>query len=205
MTIAISPREGASPSRPSGPRARTSLVPVSGPGPGARVVSWLTSTDHKVIGNLYLVTSFAFFLLGGVMALVIRAELFQPGLQVVATPRGYMLLSPLRPEGIVKTVVTRHGDYKSMEEELRIMVNNGARVLNVIVEHPVYGEITGNLMISTPEDVSRFMDNITGSEGEPLSSLTGGVHLHTLEVRDEASWKKILRALKEKNYLPDEK
>ena len=60
-------------------------------------------------------------------------------------------------------------------------------------------------MISTPEDVSRFMDNITGSEGEPLSSLTGGVHLHTLEVRDEASWKKILRALKEKNYLPDEK
>jgi transcriptional regulator of NAD metabolism len=49
------------------------------------------------------------------------------------------------------------------------------------------------------------MDNITGSEGEPLSSLTGGVHLHTLEVRDEASWKKILRALEEKNYLPDEK
>jgi len=132
---------------------------------------------------------------------VLRAE----GLQVVATPRGYMLLSPLRPEGIVKTVVTRHGDYKSMEEELRIMVNNGARVLNVIVEHPVYGEITGNLMISTPEDVSRFMDNITGSEGEPLSSLTGGVHLHTLEVRDEVSWKKILSALKEKNYLPDEK
>ena len=89
MTIAISPREGASPSRPSGPRARTSLVPVSGPGPGARVVSWLTSTDHKVIGNLYLVTSFAFFLLGGVMALVIRAELFQPGLQVVATKEQY--------------------------------------------------------------------------------------------------------------------
>ncbi|NLT53709.1 MAG: cytochrome c oxidase subunit I [Actinomycetales bacterium] len=62
---------------------------MSGPGPGARVVSWLTSTDHKVIGNLYLVTSFAFFLLGGVMALVIRAELFQPGLQVVATKEQY--------------------------------------------------------------------------------------------------------------------
>ncbi|GAB3444024.1 cytochrome c oxidase subunit I [Phycicoccus ginsengisoli] len=47
---------------------------------------WLTSTDHKVIGNLYLVTSFGFFLLAGVLALLIRAELFKPGLQVVDNP-----------------------------------------------------------------------------------------------------------------------
>jgi cytochrome c oxidase subunit 1 len=52
-------------------------------------VGWLTSTDHKVIGNLYLVTSFAFFMIGGVMALVIRAELFDPGLQVVASKEQY--------------------------------------------------------------------------------------------------------------------
>ncbi|HLU74240.1 MAG TPA: cytochrome c oxidase subunit I, partial [Nonomuraea sp.] len=45
--------------------------------------SWLSSTDHKVIGYLYLITSFGFFLAGGVMALVIRAELAQPGLQLV--------------------------------------------------------------------------------------------------------------------------
>ncbi|HZX04627.1 cytochrome c oxidase subunit I [Kribbella sp.] len=43
----------------------------------------LSSTDHKVIGQLYLVTSFTFFLIGGVMALVIRAELAEPGLQFV--------------------------------------------------------------------------------------------------------------------------
>ncbi|MFD7155057.1 cytochrome c oxidase subunit I [Kribbella sp. NPDC059898] len=43
----------------------------------------LSTTDHKVIGELYLVTSFAFFLVGGVMALVIRAELAEPGLQFV--------------------------------------------------------------------------------------------------------------------------
>ena len=44
---------------------------------------WLTTTDHKLIGHLYLITSFAFFLIGGVMALVIRAELAKPGLQIV--------------------------------------------------------------------------------------------------------------------------
>ncbi|MBO0813233.1 MAG: cbb3-type cytochrome c oxidase subunit I, partial [Microlunatus sp.] len=41
----------------------------------------LTTTDHKVIGNLYFVTSFVFFLIGGVFALGIRAELAFPGLQ----------------------------------------------------------------------------------------------------------------------------
>jgi cytochrome c oxidase subunit 1 len=43
----------------------------------------LSTTDHKVIGQLYLVTSFAFFLVAGVMALIIRAELAEPGLQIV--------------------------------------------------------------------------------------------------------------------------
>jgi cytochrome c oxidase subunit 1 len=50
---------------------------------GNVVVSWLTSTDHKVIGNLYLISSFGFFLVGGVMAMVIRAELGRPGTQFV--------------------------------------------------------------------------------------------------------------------------
>jgi len=51
--------------------------------PGGRVVGILTTTDHKIIGNLYLATSFGFFLLGGLLALGIRAELAAPGLQVV--------------------------------------------------------------------------------------------------------------------------
>ncbi len=51
---------------------------------GRKIANWLTSTDHKVIGNLYLVTSFTFFIIAGAMALVIRAELAQPGLQFVS-------------------------------------------------------------------------------------------------------------------------
>jgi len=56
---------------------------------GNVLVSWITSTDHKTIGYMYLITSFFYFLLGGVMALVIRAQLFQPGLALVATGEQY--------------------------------------------------------------------------------------------------------------------
>lgn len=41
---------------------------------GRIIVSWLTTTDHKTLGYMYLITSFAFFCLGGVMALLIRAD-----------------------------------------------------------------------------------------------------------------------------------
>src|SRR3954466_5280489 len=56
---------------------------------GNVVVSWITSTDHKTIGYLYLITSFFYFLLGGVMALVIRAQLFEPNLAIVPTHDQY--------------------------------------------------------------------------------------------------------------------
>ncbi len=62
---------------------RTAAAQPPRPTKGQLVVKYLTTTDHKVIGNLYLVTSFGFFLLAGLMAMFIRAELGRPGLQVV--------------------------------------------------------------------------------------------------------------------------
>ena len=56
---------------------------------GNVLVNWITSTDHKTIGYMYLITSFVYFCIGGVMALIIRAQLFEPGLDVVQTPEQY--------------------------------------------------------------------------------------------------------------------
>ena len=48
------------------------------PSKGRLFVKWITSTDHKTIGYLYLMTSFAWFLVAGVLALLLRAELARP-------------------------------------------------------------------------------------------------------------------------------
>ncbi|WP_078630735.1 aa3-type cytochrome oxidase subunit I [Streptomyces griseoaurantiacus] len=63
----------------------TGIAPVPpGRNRGRVIVSWVTTTDHKKIGHLYLITSFAFFLVGGILALAVRAELARPGLQFLS-------------------------------------------------------------------------------------------------------------------------
>ena len=79
-TTAPRPSVAETPAGLSNPRVATR---------GNVFVDWLTTTDHKKIGYLYLITSFIYFLIGGVMALVIRAQLFAPGLEVVATKEQY--------------------------------------------------------------------------------------------------------------------
>ncbi len=51
---------------------------------GSKFLSYIGTTDHKTIGQMYLVTSFAFFLAGGLMAMLMRAELARPGLQILS-------------------------------------------------------------------------------------------------------------------------
>ncbi|MDX6330979.1 MAG: cytochrome c oxidase subunit, partial [Streptomycetaceae bacterium] len=63
--------------------AKATAEPVEARRPGRLIVDWLTTTDHKKIGHLYLITSFGFFLAAGVMALLMRAELARPGLQIL--------------------------------------------------------------------------------------------------------------------------
>jgi cytochrome c oxidase subunit I len=69
--------------KPGGERLTRPLAPVRSRRKGTVIAAWLSSTGHKGIGYMYLITSFLLFALAGVMALVIRAEPAQPGVQVV--------------------------------------------------------------------------------------------------------------------------
>ena len=101
------------------------------------------------------------------------------GEEILATPRGYRL--PERAErGHRALLACRHAPERT-EEELQILVDHGVKILDVIVEHAVYGELRGALMLESRADVQDFLDQVRASRASLLSSLTGGVHLHTVE------------------------
>ena len=108
------------------------------------------------------------------------------GLDIVATPRGYKLGES---SGLVRTVATIHTGIEELEKELLIMVDNGCTVMDVVVEHPLYGEITGQLSLASRYDVQQFVDKV--KEASTLSSLTGGVHLHNLRCPSEEAYRRV--------------
>lgn len=122
------------------------------------------------------------------------------GLEILATPQGYLLVTALMGTRILKTFAVKH-DFHGLEKELYIFVDNGAKVLDVVVEHPIYGELKGMLMLSSRRDVQEFMKNLQETNAHPLSVLTEGVHLHTLEADHPKSLEMIERNLQEAGIL----
>lgn len=123
------------------------------------------------------------------------------GLDIAATPRGYVLPRP--SAGLVRTLACRHGA-DQMELELNAVVDHGCTVLDVIVEHPIYGQLTGPLQISSRYDVGRFVSRCRQQSAPPLSQLTGGIHLHTIACPDEEAFLRVQTALKELGVLLDD-
>ena len=119
------------------------------------------------------------------------------GTDISATPRGYVITK--REEGIIRTVACVHSA-DAMCDELYAIVDNGCTVLDVVVEHPIYGQLTGQLQLSNRYDVDKFAEKLS-HQVPPLSALTGGIHLHTLRCPDEAAYQRVLGILREKSIL----
>ena len=120
------------------------------------------------------------------------------GAEISATPRGYMLS---RDEGyIIRTAACCHRP-EDMRAELDIMVDNGCIVRDVIVEHPIYGKIAGSLQLRSRYDVEQFIERTRETDAALLSSLTDGIHLHTLLCPDERSYERVCARLREAGFL----
>ena len=115
-----------------------------------------------------------------------------------ATPRGDMLQTA--PDGVVRRIACRHSD-ADMERELNAVVDQGCTVLDVIVEHPVYGQLTGALALRSRYDVGEFLRRCGEADAHPLSDLTDGIHLHTVVCPDEAAFARVCEALRGLGFL----
>ncbi len=118
------------------------------------------------------------------------------GLDIVATPRGYKLGES---SGLVRTVACVHTGIEELEKELLIMVDNGCTVMDVVVEHPLYGEINGQLSLASRYDVQQFVEKV--KEASTLSSLTGGLHLHNLRCPSEEAYQRVCDELNTQGIL----
>jgi len=101
------------------------------------------------------------------------------GEEILATPTGYRLPAESN-QGHRAILACKHPPERT-EEELQILLDHGVRILDVIVEHPLYGELRGSLMLESRADLQNFLAHVRASHAALLSSLTNGVHLHTVE------------------------
>lgn len=125
------------------------------------------------------------------------------GLAVLATPRGYILESSSAPACVERRIVCRHQDDR-MLEELYTVVDLGGAVIDVTVEHSVYGQICAPLHIFSRYDADAFYDKLTHSGSRPLCDLTSGIHLHTIRAADETALARVMHGLQEKGFLLNE-
>jgi hypothetical protein len=126
------------------------------------------------------------------------ALLRKRGVPIAATPQGYVLHKG--PELVHRVFAVRHKP-EDIAEELEAIVSAGGHVLDVIVDHPVYGEIRGNIHVRTRDDVTRFVNLLNSTGQSPLLSLSRGFHLHTVEAEDEHVLDDVERILEEKGFL----
>lgn len=120
------------------------------------------------------------------------------GADISATPRGYVILPAAT--GLVRRVAVQHGP-DGMEAELNAMVDQGCTVVDVIVEHPLYGQLTGPLQLATRYDVQQFLKRCASADAQPLSNLTEGIHLHTLACPDQAAFDRVRETLRKLGIL----
>ena len=120
------------------------------------------------------------------------------GTNIIATPRGYILDS--KQQNQTYTIAVNHSQ-EQMADELYTIVDLGGCAIDVIVDHPVYGPLTGKLHLSSRYDVDQFMKKVNNNQAKPLSQLTDGLHLHTIQCPNEDTYQRIVSALDEKGYL----
>lgn len=120
---------------------------------------------------------------------------------ILSTNKGYILYDPkVGLQNAKRSFSVCHTD-EQIADELYTIVDYGGTVLDVVIEHEVYGQITADLLLKKRVDVDEFVKKLHENQAKPLNLLTGGNHVHTVEAEDEETLDSIEEALVKKGYL----
>ena len=121
------------------------------------------------------------------------------GYSITATARGYVLDEPKKTERLLKVF---HSDGQT-EEELKTIVDLGGCVVDVMVNHRIYGKMRASLNLRNRRDVQRFMKQLETGKSTPLKNITSGYHFHRISADSDEILDEIEAALKEKKFLAE--
>jgi transcriptional regulator of NAD metabolism len=158
------------------------------------IVNLLLESNEPIKGNIiakmYLVTRQVIVK----DIAILRAE----GRSIIATPDGYIIN---KNENKVKAIIAVTHNEEKMFNEMSIVIKYGGIIEDVIVEHPLYGEIAGMLMIKNYNELNKFVQKYQEQRARLLSVLTNGVHLHTISAENENDINLIISELKKYNFI----
>lgn len=121
------------------------------------------------------------------------------GYPIVATARGYVLDEPQRAVRLFKMCHTN----EQTEDELTSIVDMGGCVLDVMVNHRIYGKMSAPLNIKNRRDVQVFMNHLNTGKSTPLLNVTSGYHFHRISAEQEEILDEIEQMLREKDFLTE--
>lgn len=120
---------------------------------------------------------------------------------IIATSQGYVYLNIDDTNKIYERKIVSVHTADQAEDEMLTIVDCGVTIKSVIVDHPVYGEITASMMISNRLDVQNFIEQVKDTGANYLSVLTNGTHLHVLSAPTIEQLDRAEQLLRSKGYL----
>lgn len=120
---------------------------------------------------------------------------------ILSTNKGYMLFHPQdKRNGCTAVIMVRHTAAQTLEE-MQSIVDFGGSMLNVSIDHDLYGQIQVDLVINDMHDAREFCDKMNRSKSKPLKELTEDYHYHTIQAPSEKALELIKQELRDKGML----
>ncbi len=158
-----------------------------------RIIELLTKTSTPISASK-LGTEFGVSrqLIVGDVA-ILRAESHD----IIATARGYILNHQKQEE---YTIICKHGR-EALLNEIYTIVDSGCGILDVMVEHSIYGTSKGVLNIFSRKDADAFALKLERNNAKLLCEMIGEVHMHTITCPSEEHYQLVVNQLREKGLL----
>lgn len=122
------------------------------------------------------------------------------GHNIIATPRGYLIEVEESTYPYVGIIACKHTS-DELQKELYTIVDYGGTVIDVTIEHSIYGQLSGQLNISSRYEADLFVKSVSGDNNKPLSVISGGIHLHKIGCKSIEIFEIIKDKLKSENIL----